>query len=88
MSNPNGINNKLIEAWCKDYAEMCDKHAIYLVVNDDVWLQSAGEYQDSFEAGQNMLTALLTPSGQPEIGAGSAYAAEPGRLMSDTESSA
>ena len=60
MSNINNIPEKSIEAWCNDYAEICAKHGLYLVIEDDCWLQSAGEPIDYEEAYQNMIILLLS----------------------------
>lgn len=49
MSNMNNIENEKMLAFAKDYAELCRKHGLYLVFNDDVWLQEAGDEQDLAE---------------------------------------
>jgi hypothetical protein len=53
--NPNGISKEKIEAWCDDYAEICEKHGLYLCFEyDTTWIQEAGEPLDSEEAGTDM----------------------------------
>jgi glutamate-1-semialdehyde aminotransferase len=46
VSNMNNIENERMLAFAKDYAELCRKHGLYLVFNDDVWLQEVGDEQD------------------------------------------
>ena len=43
MSNMNNIENEKMLAFAKEYAELCRKHGLYLVFNDDVWLQEVGD---------------------------------------------
>ena len=66
MSNPNKISVTEIEAWCRDYAELCVRHGLYLVSNDELWLQQAGESQDVHEAGDAMLVELTKTGYTPD----------------------
>ena len=58
MSNMNNIENERILAFAKEYAELCRKHGLYLVFNDDVWLQYAGNEQDLAEVEPNLVEIL------------------------------
>lgn len=58
MSNMNNVDEQEITAFAKDYAELCKKHGLYLVFNDDVWLQYAGNEQDLAEVEPNLVEIL------------------------------
>lgn len=58
MSSHNNIAKDKIDAWCDDYAALCEKHGLYLVIDEDAWLQEEGEPLDSQEAGENMREML------------------------------
>ena len=60
MANPNKISPEAIGAWCDEYAALCQKHGLYLVANDEMWLQSAGEPLDAEEASDDMRRQLLS----------------------------
>jgi hypothetical protein len=54
-----GIPKEQIEGWCRDYEALCAKHKLYLVFEDTVWLEEAGEPLDYEEAAENMRLELL-----------------------------
>jgi hypothetical protein len=58
MSNMNNIENEKMLAFADDYAELCRKHGLYLVLNGDVWLQYAGDAQDLAEVAPSLIAAL------------------------------
>ena len=58
MSNINNVDEQEITAFAKDYAELCRKHGLYLVFNDDAWLQYAGDEQDLAEVEPNLIEIL------------------------------
>ena len=63
MSNMNNIDETEIIAFAKDYAELCKKHGLYLVFNDDVWLQGSSDFQDLAEVEENLIDAILESDG-------------------------
>ena len=60
MSNYNKIEAARILAFVADYAELCRKHNLYLVHEEDVWLQEGGDQHDLDDVEPNMLERLIT----------------------------
>jgi len=66
MSNMNNIENEKMLAFAKEYAELCRKHGLYLVFNDDVWLQEVGDEQDLSEIESDLVETLCEAEGSTE----------------------
>ena len=66
MSNMNNIENERMLAFAKEYAELCRKHGLYLVFNDDVWLQEVGDEQDLSEIESDLVETLCEAEGSTE----------------------
>ena len=55
----NNIENGKILEFAKDYAELCRKHGLYLVFNDDFWLQEVGDEQDLADIEPSLIESLV-----------------------------
>ncbi len=66
MGNMNNIENEKMLAFAKEYAELCRKHGLYLVFNDDVWLQEVGDEQDLSEIESDLVETLCEAEGSTE----------------------
>lgn len=58
MTNINNINKLEVNDWIEDYIQLCEKHQLYLVFSDEVWLQGVGDEIDLEEVEINIRESL------------------------------
>ena len=48
------MEQQKVDKFIEDYRKLCEKHKMYLVYDDQIWLQSAGEDIDIDDAINNL----------------------------------